>query len=79
MAEIDFSELVARFCKDGPDAGSVLHVLGAGAALANAIAHGMGPLIRGTFMETDFRNALKLRDGETINFRRSRAPRNAGG
>lgn len=73
MSEIDFSELVSRFAKDGPDAGSVVHVLEAGAAIANAIAIGMGPMIRGTFMEADFRNALKLREGESVNFRRSKS------
>jgi len=72
MSEIDFSELVSRFSKEGPSGGSVIHVLEAGAALANAIAMGMGPMVRGTFMEADFRNALKLKEGETVNFRRSR-------
>src|SRR5690348_8186049 len=70
-SEIDFSVLVTRWAKDGPEAGSVTHVLEAGAALANAIHVGMGPMIRGTFMEADFRNALKLRDGESVNFRRN--------
>lgn len=74
MADIEFSQLVARFARDK---GSACELLEAAAGVANMIAVGAGAMIHGTLMETEFRKALGLKAGELVNFRRSAVPQSS--
>jgi hypothetical protein len=65
VSDIDLTELEHRWLSRG----NLKALIEEAAIVANAIHAGVGGLIKGTMMESEFRDALGLREGELVNVR----------